>query len=217
MTEAEWLACDRPAAMVDFLAGKVSARKVRLFGVACCRQLEPRVGHDAFRLALEAAERIADGRARKADLERARGAARGWEGRPESIGFAARWSALVLADLAVSKKATLAMARGIDRLVDRMGDLGFFPAADRPLGSALARCIFGHPFRPATVDRSGLAPGVVDLAGSIYEDRAFDRLPILGDALEEAGCGDDPILGHCRGGGPHARGCWVVDLVLGKS
>jgi hypothetical protein len=55
------------------------------------------------------------------------------------------------------------------------------------------------------------------LAESIYDDRAFDRLPILADAVEEAGCTDIDILIHCRGPGPHARGCWVVDAILGKA
>ena len=58
---------------------------------------------------------------------------------------------------------------------------------------------------------------VVLLARGIYAERALDRLPILADALQDAGCGNDEILGHCRGDGPHVRGCWVVDLVLGKS
>jgi len=49
---------------------------------------------------------------------------------------------------------------------------------------------------------------------AIYDDRAFDRLPILADALEEAGCEDQDILGHCRSGGEHVRGCWVVDGLL---
>jgi hypothetical protein len=57
----------------------------------------------------------------------------------------------------------------------------------------------------------------VSLASAIYAERAFDRLPILADALEEAGCDHPDILAHCRGDGPHARGCWVVDLVLNKS
>jgi hypothetical protein len=57
---------------------------------------------------------------------------------------------------------------------------------------------------------------VPKLAASIYEQRAFDRLPVLADALEEAGCTDADILGHLRGPGPHVRGCWAVDLILGK-
>jgi hypothetical protein len=72
--------------------------------------------------------------------------------------------------------------------------------------------------RTATLSRWGAVQGglVWKLANSIYAERAFDRLPILADALEEAGCTDAEILGHCRGPGPHLRGCWVVDLLLGK-
>jgi hypothetical protein len=57
---------------------------------------------------------------------------------------------------------------------------------------------------------------VAKIAGGVQQDRAFDRLPILADALEEAGSTDLAILDHCRGPGPHFRGCWVVDLLLGK-
>jgi hypothetical protein len=57
---------------------------------------------------------------------------------------------------------------------------------------------------------------VVKVAQAIYDERAFDRMSILADALEEAGCTDQDILAHCRSGGDHVRGCWVVDLVLGK-
>ena len=86
--------------------------------------------------------------------------------------------------------------------------------------SDLLRDIFGNPFRPVT-----LAPSLLDwndsvvvkLSQGIYEERAFDRLPILADALEDAGCDDQDILAHCREQGlVHVRGCWVVDLLLGK-
>jgi hypothetical protein len=84
----------------------------------------------------------------------------------------------------------------------------------------LLRDIFGNPFRPLTAPPGGLPwnAGVVPkLAQAIYDERAFDRLPILADALEEAGCDDRDILAHCRGGSEHVHGCWVVDLSLGKS
>ena len=79
------------------------------------------------------------------------------------------------------------------------------------------RDIFGNPFRPVTLDSRWLSETVVALATGIYADRAFDRMPILADALEEAGCDHPDILAHCRGAGSHVRGCWVVDLILGKS
>jgi hypothetical protein len=61
-----------------------------------------------------------------------------------------------------------------------------------------------------------LTANVKDLVKTIYEERAFERLPILADALMDAGCADEVILGHCRSKGPHVRGCWAVDLILGK-
>jgi hypothetical protein len=66
------------------------------------------------------------------------------------------------------------------------------------------------------LDPAWRTPAVLQLAQALYDDRAFDQLPILADALEEAGCTSRDVLDHCRGPGPHVRGCWVVDLVLGK-
>jgi len=79
------------------------------------------------------------------------------------------------------------------------------------------RCIFGPlPFRSVAVESVWLTPTVKQLAQAIYDERAFDRLPILADALEDGGCTNADILSHCRGAGPHVLGCWVVDLLLGK-
>jgi hypothetical protein len=78
------------------------------------------------------------------------------------------------------------------------------------------RDVFGNPFRPAVADPRWLTPTVLSLAGGIYTERAYDRLPVLADALQDAGCDSEEVLAHCRGAGPHVRGCWVVDLILGK-
>ena len=80
----------------------------------------------------------------------------------------------------------------------------------------ILRDIIGNPFRPVTFDPAWVTPKVKTLAQAIYDDRAFERMPELADALAEAGCSNQDILSHCRGPGPHVRGCWVVDLVLGK-
>jgi hypothetical protein len=77
--------------------------------------------------------------------------------------------------------------------------------------------IFGNPFRPVAFSREWLTSTVVTLAQQMYDSRDFSAMPILADALQDAGCDNADILGHCRGDGPHVRGCWVVDLVLGKS
>jgi hypothetical protein len=82
--------------------------------------------------------------------------------------------------------------------------------------ACFVRDIFGNPFRKVKVKRVWLTGNVVALAQTIYDDRFFDRLPILADALEDAGCDNADFLNHCRQPGEHVRGCWVVDLVLEK-
>ena len=85
-----------------------------------------------------------------------------------------------------------------------------------PTLASLLRCIVGNPFRPVEFAPAWRTDTALALAAGIYAEPAFDRLPILADALEEAGCDNADVLAHCRGPGPHARGCWVVDGVLGK-
>ena len=82
--------------------------------------------------------------------------------------------------------------------------------------AGLLRDIFGNPFRSVTLDPTWRTSTVVALANSIYEERAFEHMPILADALEDAGCTSADILNHCREPGEHVRGRWVVDLLLGK-
>ena len=84
-----------------------------------------------------------------------------------------------------------------------------------PLLPALLRDVMGNPFRPSQFAASWRTSDVMALASRFYKDRAFDRLPQLIVALEDAGCEDERILAHCRMDSPHIRGCWVVDLVLG--
>jgi hypothetical protein len=83
--------------------------------------------------------------------------------------------------------------------------------------SILLRCVVGNPFRPVIMNPTWLTPSVTGLVEAIYHERAFDRMPILADALEDAGCTNQDMLAHCRRGGDHVRGCWVVDLLLDKS
>jgi hypothetical protein len=80
----------------------------------------------------------------------------------------------------------------------------------------LLRCVAGNPFRPVTFSPEWRTSTAVTLAQQMYESRDFSPMRILADALQDAGCDNEDILNHCRGEGPHVRGCWVVDLVLGK-
>ena len=85
------------------------------------------------------------------------------------------------------------------------------------LQARLLRECFGNPFRPISPDPLWLDPSVAAIARLIYDERAFARMPLLGDALEDIGCVHEVVLVHCRSEPLHERGCWVVDLVLGKS
>jgi hypothetical protein len=82
--------------------------------------------------------------------------------------------------------------------------------------ATILRDIFGNPFRPVAFDPMWRTDTAVSVAQQMYESRDFGAMPILADALQDAGCDNDDILNHCRGSGPHVRGCWVVDLVLRK-
>ena len=82
---------------------------------------------------------------------------------------------------------------------------------------ALARDIFGNPFRPVAFDPAWRRADTTGIAARMYESREFSAMPILADALEESGCTNADVLLHCREPGVHVRGCWVVDRVLGKS
>jgi hypothetical protein len=228
MTEQEWLACTDPRPMLEFLRGKVSDRKLRLFAVACCRSLHgPWPSPPAYNEFLEWAELFADGQANAEDLARIGEDVTGyvddyapdwWMGIARGIACAVH---LPSADPFGIRQATLQVLR-----YDR------FPGEDSAAEerqaftyqASLLRDLIGPAlFRPRwalaslSVNPAWLTPAAGALAQGIYDTRAFDRLPILADALEEAGCTNAAILAHCQGLGEHVRGCWVLDLVLGKS
>jgi hypothetical protein len=224
MTEAEWLASTDPLTMLKHLGEGADKRKLRLFGCACARQIWPRLD-EAGKRAVEVGERFADGRADGQELSAAAeavaertGAARGVARRYASYtagrvvtpdveaAASACWAAATATWLAAAATRVAARtAARIDELTTQ---------------AHLLRCVFGNPFRTVSLDPPWLTwhDGTIPkLAQAIYDERAFDRLPILADALEEAGCTDPEILSRCRGSGPHVRGCWVVDLLLGKA
>jgi hypothetical protein len=115
--------------------------------------------------------------------------------------------------------AALAARKGLVEIAGALGIEKEFPG-DLMLQCNILRDIVGNRFR-STSDISpewlSCNEGTVEkLARSIYEQRTFDRLPILADALEHAGCHDEAVLAHCRDSGPHNRGCWVIDLLLAE-
>jgi hypothetical protein len=230
MTEAEWLTCTDPYKMLEFLQGKASDRKLRLFAVACCRRIGPLVETDdeTKRRAVEDVEQVADGLA--SDLEAARrvineaGSSSSAQAKANrTIFYAAHDDPFLGARMAAAYGAEArALYYGEDPSTTPATFHGLIhrdrvAAVEKELPLVL-RDIF-TPFRAVTVEQSWLMwndGAVTKIAREVYDERAFNRLPILGDALQDAGCDNPDILSHCRGPGPHVRGCWVVDLLLGK-
>jgi hypothetical protein len=216
MTEGQWRICDGIDSMLRFVDGKVGDRKLRLFAAGCCRLVFETIRLEACRRAVEVGERFADGTGTPHDLDRARSAAfsaiERWAGHDPQ-----RWDFPKGAHLARHFLAAETAQVNRPFLVKRIGWLSH-DGELKATAPALLRCIVGPaPFRRIPVDPEWLSQTVSELARTIYDERSFERMPILGDALEDRGCDAPEILGHARSAGPHARGCWVVDLILGKA
>jgi hypothetical protein len=234
MDEAGWLACENPGPMLVWLRSRASARKVRLFACACCRRVGHLLSDPRSQEALATAERYADGLVGDAERSAARRVAQEaaqsravtnqpptfpkWERRVASAVYYATaadaWEGAYKARQ-LAAEALFWRAGGFDS-----PDWQGVEPAERRAQAELLRDIFGWlPFRLVPISPAWLAwdgGTVAKLAAAAYEERSFDRLAVLADALEEAGCADSELLGHLRGPGPHARGCWALDLLLGK-
>jgi hypothetical protein len=224
MTEAEWLGCEDVTALLKCLGEKASARKLRLFGVACCRSVWHLLKHVRSRRAVETAERHADGLASDEELDDARSGA--------AAAFRAESRKVYASDTAAAARAAETVcclpSSAADAASREVAELRADPVAQAKLRKAhvpLLRDIFGNPLRPPAFQLGWRSPLVVTLASGIYdgprrEDGTFAdprALAVLADALEDAGCNNAELLRHLRGSGPHIRGCWALDLILGKS
>jgi len=278
MTEAEWLECPDPTAMLKVFEGKVSERKARLFAVACCRTVWACLDDERFQTAVEIAEKYADGTVsehkRREAFELVMAAGDSENQLPDHFSGLILTPAKLVVALAVRNgnellsdfggrclaMKGLATSDTMSRLIEawRAAETGQILSNQVTNGGTFkrlwqsirfrfhefrseftGRCsfaqeqafiaverdrrgmavdIFGNPFCPVAVDPSWLTSTVLALARGIYNEKAFDRMPILADALQDAGCEHDDILNHCRDEKQvHVRGCWVVDHVLGKS
>jgi hypothetical protein len=223
--------------MVEFLVprgrgrpSRVSDRKVRLFEVACCRRIWHVIPEGPGRDAVLVAERFADGaasdRARRAARNRAADAIRDGDLVDVNAGYAAFFTTeKTCGKRFYMRSAAVAVARAARMSGQRDVPEAYRAAlrAEEEAQAALARCVFGNPFRCVAFDQAWRTSTVQALATAAYAERILPsgqldpaRLAILADALEEAGCFDEAILAHLRGPGPHVRGCHPVDLILGK-
>ncbi|HYT91785.1 MAG TPA: hypothetical protein VEL76_23930 [Gemmataceae bacterium] len=225
MTPDDWRTCPDLDAMLTFARRRAnfSQRKRRLFACGCCQRLGPLLP-EAHRRALAVAEQFADGLVSQAALTTA-------------------WSRASFDDVTRSNHAAWAAwavaGDPRDALLTQtlLSNISLYAAnaiANRPLRAcsvdprsaptwhvertrhrSLLRDVI-HPFRTGPLDATHLPATVTAIAGTIYEERRFEELPILADALEEAGCENPDLLAHCRAAGEHVRGCWAVDWLLGK-
>lgn len=245
MTEAKWLNCTDPKTMLDYLEDTASARKCRLFAVACCRRIWQYLKDKRSRRLVEVAESLADGAATVKQLRAAfNQAAKAQEAIHYEGGDAVDQSA---AEAVLGLREELLIAQVFEGIEEAVGEARAGEAWDRiyrtpgkdyrtqeaehneecdagaeaekAVQAALLRCIFGNPFQFASIDPAWLRwhDGLLlSMAQQMYDSRDFTDMSVLADALEEAGCQDQDILGHCRSGVEHVRGCWLVDLLLGK-
>lgn len=226
MTEQEWLECTDPTVMLAFLRGNATKRKMRLFAVACCRRVLHLLTDARSRTAVDVAERFADGLSTEGEMEAARSMAHNALTASPSFAHPDEWTTLEYAASAAEDAAFPDADRGADSvswatsLADSV-DTNRTTNIDTPDANCVQadsfRCIFGPlPFRPITVNPHWRTSTVRQLAEIIYTKRDFDLLPILADALLDANCNQQDILTHLKASRNHCRGCWVLDLILGK-
>jgi hypothetical protein len=238
MTEDQWNSCIKPEVMLGWLCeqGRFSDRKFRLFACACCRRLWDCLGDPCHRNLVTAIENHPDMNCEDPELKVALDATavQEWTVGNEPIRWAvfhlrgivnrttkaANVLGLVSSVLLAAKNKPPAVENELWIYIDAI--IAPYAAAEvepRKL-AALVRDVFGNPFQPVPA----LSPAVLAwngatvrcLAQSMYDTRTFELMPVLADALGEAGCTDGAILEHCRGPGPHVRGCWLIDLIVGR-
>ena len=217
MTEAEWAWDNKPFLMVAHLRGAATVRKLRLYAHACVCRVMPLITDVRFRRAFAVLGRSADGLATCEEVAVITGETRNVvEGIGAYLASFACWVADDAADTQYYTGGVAACAVN-DAVKGTPGRKGrIVRKVEERWQATLLRDIFGNPFRPVIFSPEWRTDTALALARQMYEAREFSAMPILADALQDAGCYNPDILDHCRGAGPHVRGCWVVDLVLGK-
>ncbi len=232
MTADEWHASTSLEHLLAECGLDEGDRRLRLFNAACARRVAAMMPDDAARGLVDLAERRADGLLPDREWLRAvvetvdpylgNEAARDGAG-GATFGVLMHLhrtdprSILRLAESVIEARAYKAYTGGYPTAVGLDEWMRQSVESEAMDLCRLFRCVCGNPFRRVALDPVWLTSTVRTLAAGIDAERAFDRMPILADALQDAGCDDEDVLGHCRGPGPHAHGCRVVGLVLGRA
>jgi hypothetical protein len=229
LRQGGWRTCADPGALLDCLGRPVSLRKARLFGIACCRRVWDLMTDKDWRSAIELVERLEVGEADPKEVRKVRAEMRskeramrrqrrsGWQGMLrrvflELVDYIFQEPRIVAkhdnADMRWLWNPVASATHGAHH-----GDMTYY---HRELSAQadLLREILGDPFGPIRFDPSWRTTIVAGLAGMFYAQQTFEDLPIVADALEEAGCDNQDILTHLRSPGPHVRGCWALDFAL---
>lgn len=221
MNEQRWRDGAELSAMLQFLANVVRPRKFRLFACACLRQLRERTSDAHFRRTVELAERYVEGDCKRESFRAAfrRAWPDGWE--------RARVAALVAIDPMERDNYSWRCLELANEVVDLLGSPPRYSPHHSPPRNreatpsrkeqiALLCEIVGDPFSEPRFVPQWRTGDVAPLAESLAVDGTFGELPVLADALEDAGCTDAEVLMHLRTPGRHALGCWALDLVRGR-
>jgi hypothetical protein len=211
MTEAQWLVCKDSIVMLGLRKITHRSRKLRLFAVACCRRIEKLMTEPSDRSAVSLAERYADGEATAQALADSLLSANANALRnPRDTSYERACALAAGSTLMEDATLTAAQASHWVRYVSR--------ADEGTTQATMLRDIFGNPFHPVAFSPEWRTDTAVALARQMYDSRDFSAMPILADALQDAGCASADILDHCRDAAlTHVRGCWVCDLVLDKA
>jgi hypothetical protein len=211
LTESDWLQSTQTYEMLAFLGERLSRRKRVLYGCASARQVWPLVTRAVNRKAVQTSEHFADGQAKREEMLRA------WEQLDWEPAMYVEWHIGTVTGGFAYRSPTPEETRE-----KRLSDFRQRRSVEQRHAdwAEALREMVGNPFHEVRIEPAWLAwndRAVLNLARIIYQEGRWEDLPILGDALEEAGCREERILDHCHGPGPHYRGCWVVDAVLGKT
>ena len=214
MTEQEWITNSEWYLLLNHINGKVSDRKLRLFACACCRQIWSKIADPRIRNAVIVTERFADGDVTLDEMHTATSTAlraRDIYESPTSDEDRLKF----IREAIWASSAARSSTRSIAKEAAEMASSAAIHAGGK-FNLQIIRDLVGNPFRTHSYQSLPKTQTILQLAQSMYADRDFIAMPILGDALEEAGCSNEEILRHCRSNQEHYRGCWVVDLILGK-
>lgn len=233
MTEVEWLTSVEPADMLRALGGQLTERKLRLFACACCQRVWPLLTRSAVHEAIRVAERYADHQATAEELHA------GWTVVRRTLHVTplmTKWEEALMAALQTTSlqfdsrtgiAAAEAAARALDHVwrqtrgaylteEERIRYFRGMPE-ERAFQSRVLRDLFSyHKVRIDPTWKTWERGQVVSLARTIYQEERFQDMPVLADALEEAGCDVPKLLEHCRSKESHFRGCWALDALLGQ-